>query len=401
LQLFVFILFLTGSALPHISLTNGHWHVLYTYVYYNLGDAFERLTNIPHHLFSEACTMIIFIIAFNWWRKYTRAWRTVICIALLGFIISSIQALWWFEITVVLGIIGFIAPKNRKVHSLLPAITMGVSGLPFVMYLRFYSYFPTNQATFWPIGSAGSAEQVATTLWEYILRNGPLVITGILGLPFWFRHMSREKFALTFMAVFSLLLFFSPFPKILNIANFRFLNVFPTLFFAATTGFLLWKLHTLYPKLKPLFVLSAAIIIGLSIPSNIQQLSFRNNILEPNNGWVYIPADAIHAYEEAEKISRTNDIFIVPYPFDASFVGLIGRRLFVSASYPYPYNLEAKNTKVDAFFNTSVHDEDKKSFLKQSRIAYIMYWSVADAPYSGLIPVYRNNLMTLYKVPAL
>jgi hypothetical protein len=198
------------------------------------------------------------------------------------------------------------------------------------------------------------------------------------------------------------MLYFSRIPDRFSILNVRFLSMFPTLFYAAVTGHAIWQLFGRFTKLRILLTCITAFLMAISVPLGMQQLFARNGLFVPDNSWAYLTLDAYRTYEEAVKISRPGDIFFIVYPFDASFVGLTGRRIYTSYSNPlWRVNFEEKQKRIDALYSGTVTNEEKKDLLKQSHIAYIISYTWIAPPYSGLTPVYQNGLMTIYKVPAL
>jgi len=381
LQLLVLVLFLTSCPLPQITVSHGHWTYSHISAWYNFGDPFERLTNIPHHLLAAAAGMLACILAFDWWKGKRGLLRTI-AFFLIGIILASIQPMLWLEISMVLGVIGYK-------RSFIPALIVAGSGLPFILYLKFYLYStpPYSTAVLWE-----PSVQLITTFKDYMILNGLLVPTAILGLPVWLRSMTREKCTLTLLTALSLLLFFSPIPKYLHILNIRFLSVCPTLFFASVTG-------ELFRKFRMSSVFLCAILIGVTIPINRELLTTRHSLFTPGNMWVYLPADVIAAYTAAAKQSRPDDMFLVPSPLDASFPGYTGRRIFTSYSNVlWRVNYNAKQKLVDTLYNVSAPDTEKNALLRQANIKYILRYSW-DPPLSGdLLPAYKNNTITIYKV---
>lgn len=399
LQTLVFILFLTSSTMPQITRFSGHWYYYPLAAWYNFGDPLERLTNIPHHLLFEGSALLSFILALDWWKTHTHPWRTTIIMAIIGFILASNQPALWLEVVIVLGVMGIFTPKKNIVPSLLPGFVVGISGLPFVLYLKFFLYTmaPYNALVAWESGKNAGA-----TFRDYVALNGLLVVTAILGLPLWARAITREKMLLTVMTALSLLLYFSPVGDRLQILSIRFLSVIPTLFYASVTGYAIWKLFERYRGLRIILTFITALLIAITVPLDMHLLSSRNGFFVPYNSWDYLPLDAYQTYQTATIISRPNDMFLIMYPYDASFVGLTGRRIYTSYSNPlWRVNYEEKQKNVDALFDSTVTDASKGEFLKESHIVYIIAYSWIPLPYSGLTTVYRNTMMTIYKVPAL
>lgn len=383
-RLWAFLLFLTANTMPRIFQDHGVWKYLYTSGWYNFGNPFERLTYIPHHMLFEAAAMaaIIFIAKS---RKY------ILLYILIGIILSSMQPALWMVVTIGLALGGLWRP-NKLLPSLLPACIVGLSGVPFVLYLKYYLYtfpFYSNQLVSEPSWTIAFGPK------DYLLFNGPLVITAILGLPSWIRSMTREKFTLTAITVVSLLLFFSPVGNYIQILNIRFLSVIPTLFYAVVT--VAWL-----TRFKRTSLIIITLLIISTIPLMIQELVSRHVLNYPNNVFVYVPRDVYSAYTEASKISDPDNVFLVFPPYDTAFVGIAGRRVFAYwGATGWTINFQEKNTKADAFYHNQMTDDEKAIFLRTYRISYVLWNTSKQSPYTSLVPVYTNPAMTIYKVPVL
>lgn len=401
LQMFVFLLFLTSATLPQIVNTGGHNVYTYMYQWYNFGDPFERLTNIPHHLLSEGGSLLLLYVALKWWRTGTHKVASGIAMAIFGLIVAGIQPVWWVLITIVLGITGLGTSKWNRANAILPAIIIGCAGLPMILYLRFFLYLTPDQVSWWSL-AARPGNQAAMSIWEYIKGNGILVITAILGLPFWFRSMSRERFTLTFITVLSFIFYFSPIPNVMHIEYIRFVSIFPTLFFAAVTGQMIGKLLARLPAYRHILLVTAASLIVIALPLDAQLLAFRNVLLSPNNAYYYLSMDIVRSYQYAATHSKPTDMFLVAYPFDLQFAGLVGRRIYFPFSHPvWPIHVAEKQQSIDVLNSQTTPEAEKARVLKESGINYILNESSMPPQYAGLIPVYKNARMTLYKVPAL
>lgn len=394
-QIAIFIIFVTANSMPQITKVNGVWMYHYTAWWYNYGDPFERLTYIPHHLLFEAAAIAAIAIGAHWWQTYRHRWVVIAAMAILGFILSSTQPALWMVIVISLGIGALWKPKNL-ILSLLPAIVLGISGLPFVLYLKYYVYtLPIFQNQYIEASWASPAN-----VWDYVVLNGPIFIAMILGLPVWLASMTRQKMALTVATCVSLILYFSPAGPVLQILNIRFLSVIPTLFMACVTGFWFMNLAKMYPRAKPAILAVLSVLVLSTIPLAMQESQDRDALFIPTNQILYPQKTVLAAFQKAEAISNMYDIFLVPSPYDTSFSGLTGRRIFVYPASPsWTLNFENKHKAALAFYGGSMTEDQRRLFLQTNHIAYVLNLTHDPVPYSGLIQVYANDYMAIYKVP--
>lgn len=381
-HLWSFLLFLTANTMPTGSYS-------FTQGWYNFGNPLERLTYIPHHLLMEAAAMASLIVAIRWWTGKLGLWKTTILCILLGFILSSMQPALWMVLTIALSIGGLWKPKSW-VTGMLPAVIVGASGAPVVAYLKYYLYtlpYYHNQLIVEPSWSR------AYSFRDYILLHGPLVITALLGLPLWLKSFTREKSLLTAAAVVSLGLFYSPAGVYLQILNIRFLSVIPTLFYALVTASALAKLKVIGT------VIMAALVI-MTVPLLVQELEDRNYLFFPTNNIIYPPKEVYLADQKAAELSTPDDVFLVYPPWDTMFPGVSGRRVLAYWAAPYwTIDFEEKRAKAEAFAAGKMTEDEKRAFLKEYNISYVLNYSDAPPLYNALIPVYKNNFMTIFKVP--
>lgn len=206
-------------------------------------------------------------------------------------------------------------------------------------------------------------------------------------------------------------LFFSPIPKLVSIVNVRFLPAVTTLFLAilATEGisFLVSFLtRVLSQSLRSARQFSGTsprlflIFITLFIMLPAYYVQIQNRIkTEPANAFFYITQNAYESYKEAEKISGQNDTFLVIWPFNWSFPGITGRRVYEGHTLlTSDYNNKELMTR--SFFFGDMSTTDMEKMLRVNRIDYVMTypWMQKINELPNLIKVYDNGTLGVYRV---
>jgi len=246
---------------------------------------------------------------------------------------------------------------------------------------------PFAQAIAWE-----ATQQLHLSLTDFILVNGPLVLLSISGFMFFIRRMSVAKMVITIYTLLSLGIFASPLPQKATILNVRFLSPVYVLFFACISTDLLNRIRK--PVLQYALVF---LILFLSLPPFLLQMKSRLTF-NTSNAYYYLPSEALTAYKEAKNLSTTKDVFLVLWPFELSFPGLSGRRVFFGNEFS-TINYETKVRDADRYFTGKFEEEEARKFLKENNITFVLAYPWTFPSYfPTLTRVYQNNFLTVYKV---
>jgi hypothetical protein len=394
-QFIAYILFLTSNAFPNIYYENGSWIFAFFYPFNNLGHPFIRLTNVPHHIYISCCIMLAFYIAGRFWQQKQRK-RQIIILGVVGLLLSSMQPLQWAFVTGVLGISGMVVWwQTRRISAFFPAIILFLTGLIPAAYLRhLYSLPPYSNMVAWE-----SLQQIRIPFLHFIRLNGPVMLLGILGIPWIIRSMSITVFSLLLYSVIAILLFFSDIPSRLNMMNIRFISIIPTFAASYISAEIIWriakKIDASRTKLCAWFI--AFLILAITVPVTIRHLYDRSINAPPEDMNTYLPLGAHKIYEVAQKTIGPTDTVLVDFIYSASFAGLTGKHVFVTNRLG-TIDFDRKLAEANIFFYKPGDPDAMITWLKNNNISYIFAnaWTPVNLPNLEIID--SNAYAVLYKV---
>ncbi len=417
-----FILFATSNAFSGYD----YW--------FNNGVPFNRLGGVPHHLIARTAIVLVLLLALKWWNKtkikdQKSKIKNIFGLLLLGFILASVEPVHWILIVGVLFIVPVLHKfsifnfqfslnfQSLKIKNYYPSLFLFLGGLPMAIYIkRLFANPPYLQLATWE-----ASQQVNISIWNFILANGPVMVLAIIGALQRLlqgvalqRALQRQDLVRGLVLIFPLLtigLFFSPIPRWVGIVNVRFLPAMTTLFLAilATEGIgvIVWILIRVLPQklgsvrqfsgTSPRLLL-LSITLFIMIPSYYVQIQNRIKT-EPANAFFYITQNAYESYKEAEKISGQNDTFLVIWPFNWSFPGITGRRVYEGHTL-LTSNYYNKELMTRSFFFGDMSTTDMEKMLRVNRIDYVMTypWMQKINELPNLIKVYDNGMLGVYRV---
>ncbi len=405
LRTLAYILFLISNAFPRIYQDHGSWIFTYYYPFENWGHPLIRLTNVPHHLLIQAAIMAAFASAVVYWKRQNRL--SLAALAISGFFLSSSQPLQWAIVTSVLGIGGVFAwvqtYRGKTNHAWLsellfiglPSIIFFAIGLPAALYLKhLFTQPPYSYAALWE-----SMQQIRTSPIDFIILNGPLIITALIGLPLILFELTTSSFLVIFYSFLVISLFFSPVPAHVGLFNNRFLSVIPTLMFAYISTHLLWLITgKLVPKQRRAATwFCAFLLIAITIPVTVRHVIDRTHYTEPQDLNGYLPLGATLAYNVASGAVGQTDTVLVTSNLAHTFSAFTGKHVFVADELS-TIDFVRKNIEAIRFFNTDDPPQARTNWLKKNHISYIVTYAWAPIDLPVLTVVYQNMYAILYKV---
>lgn len=242
-------------------------------------------------------------------------------------------------------------------------------------------------------------QQVYISFSHFLRLNGPVMILGIIGLPFVVRKMSIATFPVLFYMISSIIIFFSPIPSAVHILNLRFITVIPTFAAAYISASILWWIAKLWKKM-PAYRTAwflGFLLIAITLPVTVHQLYDRTNNAPPQDINAFLPMGAAQTYNVAKKVIGPTDTVLVDFLFSASFAGHTGKHVFVATRLG-TIDFDRKLAEANAFFYTLQTKEEKIAWLTKNNISYIFTfaWHPLDIPNLKLID--SNAYALLYKV---
>lgn len=388
-RLAAFILFLLSNAFPKITHINDAWDFGFFYPANNLGHPFIRLSNVPHHTLISATIMGSFSAAGYYWQHKKK--ETLILLLIAGLILGSMQPIQWGFVT---GILFFCAVLYKQ--SLLPILALSLTGLPFALYIK--SIYGQPLYTFmleWE-----KNQQIYISIVDFILLHGPVMLLGLLSVPFLIRAATIITAPIYLYSIISLILFFSRIPETLGYLNTRFISVIPILLASYCSAVVLRKFAQRFPVSfrDPILFSSVVFLLLITIPVTYAHIALGRTGSSPDDLNTYLPLGAYQTYQKAAEVVAPNEITLVAPLFTLSFPAFTGRHVFVADKFG-TIDYERKGKEGVDFLNTVDTPEERNNWLHENNILYIFTYAwtpITDMP--GLSEVYKNDYAILYKV---
>lgn len=429
-RIVAFLLFTISNAFPIITVQGGSFSFSYYDYWFNMGIPFNRLICVPHQLIARTCVVLAILLAIWWWKK--RRKLILPGLLLVGFILASVEPVQWGLVVGVLfiasiiiiiygschksvptfaskspacggvkaseasvGIPSFVSPAAKLNVFNIAGLFLLLGGLPMALYLKdIFSRPPYLQLALWE-----ATQQVRINLATFILGNGPVLVLAIIGIFFFIRKITFARLVALIFSLVSVFLFFSPIPGMVKIINVRFLPAATTLFFACFAAEAIFALSQRFKKRSSLIIYTiVGLVVLIVLPAYISQSKTRLTV-DITNAFYYVPIKTIEAYKKAEKVSTPSDTFLVTWPFNSSFPGMTGRRVFHGHNL-LTIDYEKKDGQAIEFFAGRMKKEEQRNFLLQNKINYVLAysWEGEVKSSANLIPVFDNSWLALYRV---
>lgn len=339
LRITSWIMILTASSFAQ----NGN---LLGQFWFSPAPAFNRLGGVPHQVFQTIAFLLLSI-------SFSRKSLLTIPIAVIAASANPIQ--------MVVFIIASLATRSTRV------IPLVLVSLPVIL--------ATNKAFELPVLAAAkaweNAQYVSVSLWQFILSIGPIALL----IPFGVRSFLKEKTPLRLLlfsySALSILMFFSPIPTYVGTTSVRWLH--PASY--AILGILAAEGMFTIPK-KYLLIIG---YILLTIPSLAVQINARANTSPLN----HVPLTVVDALtqlkastpdvKEAPTSGVNNPVVLTDpaLPYDVLVPTFTGLASFtghpIHTLYP-----GVKESLRERFFSGAMTEDEKKKFLKDHRIRYVI-----------------------------
>ena len=336
LRLTAWLMILTASSFAwNGSLLGQFW--------FSPAPAFNRLGGVPHQVFQ---TIVFLLLAISFSRKSL----FMIPLAILASTANPIH----------MAIFLCTAARATTRKNLVPfsiLVLLGVAGA-----------WVTNRAFELPVLAASkaweNAQYVSVSLWQFILSVGPIALL----LPFGVKPFLKEKTPLRILlfsfSLLSILLFFSPIPKLLGTTSVRWLSPagYGVLGILAAEG-----LYKISKSLAPLYFVFFILYSVFTIPSLVTQIQARTNSSPLN----HVPLTVVDALTALKKSNRGGVVLTDPaLPYDVLVPTFTGLPSFtghpIHTLYP-----GVKESLRQRFFSGAMTEEEKKQFLSDHNITVI------------------------------
>lgn len=388
------ILFALGNSFPQLITGPEGTQVTYSDFWFNFGKPFNRVGQVPHQTLVTAATITLFWLGLQP-GKLKPAIRYLI-LAAAALVLSSIHPVQWLTAVISLSLallISYINKRSRVTDFWSPAV-IGISGLLPAVYLKnLFGQLPYSQLAAWE-----SWQQLPLTVLEFILNGGPVVVLAAIGLPLFLKTKSPARWTAVISLIISLAALFTPFPAKLHLGNVRFTSPLMYLFLALAASETIISLGKIFrPSPRAATWIITVVILSISIPVYAVQMRTRTS-WDTNNAYLFLSNEAIQAFTATQKLTGTDDLVFVAWPFNVTFPAVTGRRVF-SGHDLLTINSPQKNDLTWKFFSSLLPPNEMSDLVRQSRITHVLTypWTFRPVP-DYFRQIWSNNLLTLYKV---
>jgi hypothetical protein len=391
-QCVAFILFGIANIVPG---TDSFWA--------NVTEPLVRFPRVPHQMLGLICILLPVIIVLKWQKqshsgpiRYIFALGTIAASVLL----ANVNPIQWLLVFCTLCTVAIwqraelrkIIEKRHGQYILL--LLFLISGLPMVLYIPHeFSGLPFMQFIAWE-----NAVHIRLSFINAIESFGPILIFAVVGLPLFCKRMTAARVFILVYTFASFVLFLSPISTYAHFTNIRFLSAVSILGECILAAYCFVHIPIANQSLRRIltWIIVASLIVFLT-PQLYGQFTQRA-YLDVSNSSVFLSADAVSAYREAQRRMNDEDVVLVTWPFDVSFTALTGGRGFMG--HPLlTINADKKNQEASLFFNAQIDDAAMHAFLIDNHITYVLGLTAnTNIVKPFLLAVYRNSLLTLYKV---
>lgn len=425
-----FLLFLTANAFPIWNPIHESFPSTYYSFWFNTGNPFVRLGNVPHHLIVSILTIWVPILLLGGSkpdpvtpeRSRLRRWIAYGAIGLSGLTIGSLNPVQWLMVFGVMAIVGITASPSfpflfrRKLSKVLTCSTdrtvftklllFMFSGLvPVLYYRQLFDTAPYLQLRTWE-----AVHQNFVPVRNFLLGFGPVGILGGLGIPFLLSMPSRLAKFSALMLILSTSLFFSPLPATWSLQNVRFLPQIMMLFLAVSAAcalriFVRWIeifcIRVFRKTIPSRGMMRAAlvVVIALMVPSWIIQI--RELSIPPSSSDItyYIHRDMYRFLSEMSGVTGTGETFLVAWPYNLAFPAISGRRVF-HAHELLTIDYAGKDLPAYGFFTGAMTPGEMGQFLRDHSISFVIAPSWIPLPdgIPGLTVLRNDSGFILYHV---
>lgn len=408
-RLLAFFFFLFSTAFFDLKNTPNGFELGFFTFWYNLGNALSRFGPTPHHLLANTFATVGILAVLKWLGGSKRRKELSIILIVVGVVLASITPVHWGLLVIATGLatsillyhdvmVAFskkVIPIKKIKAMVAPVFFLSLFGVLAALYAkRVFSTEPYSYAQIWE-----ATQQVHVNLLWLIRGSGILIVLALFGLIPIVRKLNPGRiFGLCFVMACSIF-YFTPIPEKLGMTNARFWPSTVYIFLAASSVLGVDFISSLWPKRRRIiFVSVMAIFIASLIPTYFAQY---REVLKPQlgNAFYYLPLDAVDVYNQAEKVSEKNDVFLVQWPFNETFPALTGRKSFFGF-YLLTIDSAEKERLAFQFFEGKLDSVEVWKFFARYNISYVIGypWTPKINEFPFLTKIYENRMLGLYKV---
>ncbi len=374
--------------------------------------ALNRLGGVPHQIFQTIVlllTMYLFSLTMHPKQLLVGRKRTVMLgsLTLVSFISATVSPIQMLLVVAATALLLIITGKGKM--EALHLISFSVLAAPALAGAYLTNGEFARQQILVIAKSWENSQHISVTLWQFILAVGPISICIPFGIKPFAQKTPPLRMLLGIFSLLSLILFFSPVPRLLGTASVRWLSPasYGALPILAALGFeeivRLTKRSVLRQIPSPsVFSLLLVIYLLVTIPSLINQIHARVSPLRNDRviaSLNHIPFAMRDAFVVIKKDSRDGVIMTDPVlTYDTVIPIFTGKRTLTGQPVHtlYPQVKEHLRTR---FFSGTMSELEAKQFITDHDIDYILASSGASRSlptYAFMSEIFHNEAASVY-----
>ncbi|MCL4200314.1 hypothetical protein KJZ67_03155 [Patescibacteria group bacterium] len=256
------------------------------------------------------------------------------------------------------------------------------------------------------------SQPVSVSIWQFILAVGPISLLIPFGIRAFFPKYTPLGALLGIFGTLSMIVFFSPIPKLLGTtpvrwlspASFTILPVIAAMGFAQITQVIQKAIPRAFQRL-PVGMLLLVIYLAFTIPAILTQIQARTLPLTTDTTMQqlnHIPYPMMKTFMFLQNTAHDDNLVLTDpaLPYDALVPILTGLRSFtghpVHTLYP-----QTKQHLRNTFFSGSMSETQARQFIKDHAISHVFIsrnTSTAIPRYSFLSRVFHNEIADIYAI---
>lgn len=375
--------------------------------WWSVMDSLQRITFIPHILAGQALIVILIYLVTNTKLLLTHA--TVIGVGVLAFVLGMIFPPGLIFVYAVMGIWALLSGKKIS-YWFVPYGAIVAISLPSLMYLALMtSMYPWKR-----LAEVDIIRPLPFDYMEYVRSLGPMLPLGVIGLivALWTWETALFPSVVWVLAWGALLGIFAFIPQQ---SPLRFSEMVPHVPLGVLTAYFFLRISTLR-NIRDVSRIAVITLVSLGLfhmySSYLWQKDFVDHKIRatlplvPTGSYVMYPLkDFVLAMKYLEEVTKGEGVVLSETAAGNYMPVYSGNTVY--AGHDNTVAFEGKKEKVKEFFSGNMDKNQVKSWIRETRAAYVFYGpqereygggSDFSTTYPFLQEVYANSMVRIYRI---
>lgn len=393
---------------------------IYHLTWYSNAVFFDRLSVISHHLLAIFFTIFLFIVCFHFWdlffRKardldFRRIWVYFLLILFLFLLVMSlipIRIVYLFPAFILSFAYGFFRHRVKDKQRWAMALTMLIFLTLTLSFFGIYFKANINQVYFPEVALWEKSQVEFPAPSRFLLGSGPIFILGLLGLLLLLIKKKELPPVLVFGLLTSFLSYFLFYTRVsLYFGNHNSRFIFSEAYLFLNLAFF-FALDEFVGKNKTKLVWLVIIFLALfSLSPFFQLLTDRTKEMANIPPYhQYLDKEIIAGFQFIDRLTESEKIVLTAPKSDFGTVlpAFADAKVFMGR-WLATINYHSKAALADAFYSGKMTAQEKRDFLYQNRIKYVI-WTAYDfcedplssSPDLNLSFLFANSKIKVFRV---